>query len=51
MTSDQLFQPGRSIKDFAKKVSDSQRPLDILVNNASLFITQDGKTEDGLEVS
>ena len=40
----------RSIKEFAKKIEEGNKPLDILVNNASIFITGDEVTEDGLEV-
>ncbi len=40
----------RSIKEFVKKIEEGNKPLDILVNNASIFITGDEVTEDGLEV-
>ena len=40
----------RSIKEFVKKIEQGNKPLDILVNNASIFITGDEVTEDGLEV-
>ena len=40
----------RSIKEFVKKVQTQKKPIDILVNNASIFITGDAVTEDGLEV-
>ena len=40
----------RSIKQFVKNYEQSNKLLDILVNNASIFITEDGLTEDGLEV-
>ena len=33
-----------------KKVQTQKKPIDILVNNASIFITGDAVTEDGLEV-
>ena len=48
--SQQLYNHCRSIKEFVKKYEQSNKPLDILVNNASIFITEDGLTEDGLEV-
>lgn len=41
----------RSIKEFVKNIEEGNKPLDILVNNASIFITGDEVTEDGLEVS
>ena len=40
----------RSIKDFVKQYQQGNKPLDVLVNNASIFIGKDEKTEDGLEV-
>ena len=40
----------RSIKDFVKKYQEGNTRLDILVNNASIFIGKDAMTEDGLEV-
>ena len=40
----------RSIKDFVKQYQQRNDPLDILVNNASIFIGKDDMTEDGMEV-
>lgn len=40
----------RSIKEFVKNYQESNTHLDILVNNASIFIGKDAMTEDGLEV-
>lgn len=40
----------RSIKEFVKNYLESNKRLDILVNNASIFIGKDAMTEDGLEV-
>lgn len=40
----------RSIKEFVKKYQEGNKALDVLVNNASIFIGEDATTEDGLEV-
>ena len=40
----------RSIKEFVKTYQEGNKRLDILVNNASIFIGKDDMTEDGLEV-
>ena len=40
----------RSIKEFVKKYQEGNKHLDVLVNNASIFIGKDAMTENGLEV-
>ncbi|KAL3133147.1 hypothetical protein ABBQ38_007042 [Trebouxia sp. C0009 RCD-2024] len=45
------LQSFKSIKEFVKKYQESNKHLDILVNNASIFIGKDNMTEDGLEVT
>ena len=40
----------RSVKDFVKQYQQGHKCLDILVNNASVFIGKDEETEDGIEV-
>ncbi|DBB09135.1 TPA: hypothetical protein ACH3X3_007742 [Trebouxia sp. C0006] len=45
------LQSFKSIKEFVKNIEEGNKPLDILVNNASIFITGDEVTEDGLEVT
>jgi len=45
------LQSFKSIKEFVKKYQEGNKRLDILVNNASIFIGKDEITEDGLEVT
>uniref|UniRef100_H2Z2L2 Retinol dehydrogenase 14 n=1 Tax=Ciona savignyi TaxID=51511 RepID=H2Z2L2_CIOSA len=39
-----------SIREFAKKVNESEDRLDILINNAGVMCCPQGKTEDGFEM-
>ena len=39
----------QSIRNFAKKFKEKSKQLDILINNAGVFISQYTKTQDGFE--
>lgn len=41
----------RSIKEFVKSFQQQNKKIDVLVNNASVFVSNDAVTEDGLEVT